>query len=149
MDNCGLGSQMDLEDMCSFIPSPSGLGSSWTGVCRGPRRPLVRVLLHASCSLLLRFFLISKYIKAPDPPQGSREMAIAMVAWLHVCDVHQMFSLLLSLNSSGPWSCRPQPLGSGGDATPCEDTRQEHGPLFKYVAGCLLMAAAQDVASQK
>ena len=42
----------------------------------------------------------------------------------------------------------PQPLG-GGDATPCEDTGQELGPQFKYVAGCLLMAAAQDVASQK
>ena len=98
------------------------------------------VLLHASCSLLLRFFfkfaycLISKYIEAPDH-LGSREMAMAMVAWLHVSDVHQMFSLLLSLYSSGPWSCRPQPLGSGGDATPCEDTRQEHGPQFKYVAG--------------
>ena len=24
----------------------------------------------------------------------------------------------------------------GGDATPFEDTRQEHGPQFKYVAGC-------------
>ena len=74
---------------------------------------------------------------------------MAMVTRLHVYDVHQMFSLLLSLYSSGPWSCRPQPLGSGGDATPCEGTRQEHEPQFKYVAGCLLMAAAQDVASQK
>ena len=46
------------------------------------------------------------------------------------CMLHQMFSLLLSLYSSGPWSCRPQPLGSGGDATPCEDTRQEYGPQF-------------------
>ena len=26
---------------------------------------------------------------------------------------------------SVPWSCGPQPLGSGGDATPCEDPRQE------------------------
>ena len=55
---------------------------------------------------------------------------MAMVAWLHVYDVHQMFSLLLSLYSSGSWSCRPQPLGSGGDATPSEDTRQKHGPQF-------------------
>ena len=150
MDNCRLGSQMDLEDVCSFIPSPL-LGSSWTGVCRGPRRPLVRVLLHASCSIFLKFAccLISKYMKAPTPLRGSRGMAMAMVAWLHVYDVHQMFYLLQSLYSYGPWSCRPQPLGSGGDATPCEDTRQEHGPQFKYVAGCLLMAAAQDVASQK
>ena len=36
---------------------------------------------------------------------------------------------------SGPWSCRPQPLGSGGDATLCKDPRQEHGSLFNYVAG--------------
>ena len=41
-------------------------------------------------------------------------------------DVHQMLS-------HGPcvvcdlWSCRPQPLVSGRDATPCEDARQEHG----------------------
>ena len=30
------------------------------------------------------------------------------------------------------WSRRPQPLGSGGDATPCEDPRQEHGPQFNF-----------------
>ena len=40
-----------------------------------------------------------------------------------------------SLYSRGPWSCWPQPLGSGVSATPCEDTRQEHGPQFKRVAG--------------
>ena len=58
--------------------------------------------------------------------------------WCAVCafPVHQTWSLQ-SLYSYGPWSCRPQPLGSGGDATPCEDPRQEHGPQFKCVAGCL------------
>ena len=35
--------------------------------------------------------------------------------------VHQMLSLW-SLYRCGPWSSRPQPLGSGGDTTPCEDT---------------------------
>ena len=33
-----------------------------------------------------------------------------------------------SLYSCSPWSSRPQPLGSGGDATPCEDPRKELGP---------------------
>ena len=45
------------------------------------------------------------------------------LAWLHVL-------LVRSLYSSRPWSCRPQPLGSGGDATPCEDTRQDQGRSF-------------------
>ena len=50
---------------------------------------------------------------------------------------------------SGPWSCRPQPLGSGGDATPCEDPRQEHGLQFKFVARCLSTAAAHDVKDRR
>ena len=33
----------------------------------------------------------------------------------------------LSLYSDGPLSSRPQPLGRGGDAAPCEDTREEFG----------------------
>ena len=67
-------------------------------------------------------------------------MAMADGRWWAVCafPVHQTWSLQC-LYSCGPWSCRPQPLGSGGDATPCEDPRQEHGPQFKCVAGCLLM----------
>ena len=32
-----------------------------------------------------------------------------------------------SLYSDGPLSSRPQPLGSGGDAAPCEDTREDFG----------------------
>ena len=32
-----------------------------------------------------------------------------------------------SLYSDGPLSSRPQPLGSGGDAAPCEDTREDLG----------------------
>ena len=46
-----------------------------------------------------------------------------VLAWLHVL-------LVRSLYSSRSWSCRPQPLGSGGDATPCEDTRQDQGRSF-------------------
>ena len=35
-----------------------------------------------------------------------------------------------SLYSDGPLSSRPQPLGSGGDADPCEDTRKDFGLSF-------------------
>ena len=48
------------------------------------------------------------------------------------CMQQQTFSLSsVPALVSGPWSCRPQPLGSGGDATPCEDPRQEHGPVVQ------------------
>ena len=40
--------------------------------------------------------------------------------------VHQTFFLGL-LYSDGPLSSRPQPLGSGGDVTLCEDTREDFG----------------------
>ena len=40
--------------------------------------------------------------------------------------VHQMLSTW-SLYSDGPLSSRPQPLGSVGDDTPCEDTREDFG----------------------
>ena len=40
--------------------------------------------------------------------------------------VHQTLSLW-SLYSDSPLSSRPQPLGSGGDATLCEDTREDFG----------------------
>ena len=76
-------------------------------------------------------------MKGPLTPLGSRGDGNGVPRLLLLLyAVHQVLSLLLSLYSSGPWSCRPQPLGSGGDATPCEDTRQEQ-PQFKYVAGCL------------
>ena len=43
-------------------------------------------------------------------------------------DVHQMMSPWpWSLYSRSPLSSRPQRLGSGGDATPCEDTREDFG----------------------
>ena len=40
--------------------------------------------------------------------------------------VHQTLSLC-SLCSDSPLSSRPQPLGSGGDVAPCEDTREDFG----------------------
>ena len=45
--------------------------------------------------------------------------------------VHHMLSLS-SLYSCSPWSSRPQPLGSGGDTTPCEDTRGDHELSFNF-----------------
>ena len=48
-----------------------------------------------------------------------------------------------SLCSDSPWSSWPQPMGSGGDATPCKVTREEHGLSFEFNvsvsgAGCCL-----------
>ena len=45
------------------------------------------------------------------------------LAWLHVFSSGPC-------TACGPWSSRPQPMGSGGDATPCEDTRQDQGRSF-------------------
>ena len=45
---------------------------------------------------------------------------------LRLYAVYQMLSLC-SLYSDGPLSSRPQPLGSVGDDTPCEDTREDFG----------------------
>ena len=84
----------------------------------------------------VRLLALAEVFKGPWSLRGPREMAMARaslvrssLAWLHVfpagpCTV------------CGPWSCRPQPLESGGDATPCEDTRQDQGRSFKR--GCLL-----------
>ena len=45
--------------------------------------------------LMLAYWLVLKYIKAPGP---LREMAMATVAWLYVYDVYQMLSLSLVLS---------------------------------------------------
>ena len=39
--------------------------------------------------------------------------------------------------------------GCGGDATPCEDTRQERGPRFKYVAGVSFNGCSPCVAGRR
>ena len=39
-----------------------------------------------------------------------------------------------SLYSDGPLSPRPQPLESGGDAAPCEDTREDFGLSLELLA---------------
>ena len=78
---------------------------------------------------------------APGLSGGRGEMAMAVAsparfAFLRgaVCafpTVHQMLSLW-SLYRCSPWSSRPQPLGSGGDTTPCEDTRGDHELSFNF-----------------
>ena len=60
---------------------------------------------------------------------------------------HQTWSLG-PLYSCSPWSSRPQPLGSGGDATPCKVTREERGPLsnspaLRTVAECFSMCRCE------
>ena len=71
-------------------------------------------------------------------------------SWLHGADggacrllyaVHQMLSLW-SLYRCGSWSPRPQPLGSGGDTTPCEDTRGDHEPFFNFCQQVMVFVPA-------
>ena len=73
--------------------------------------------------------------KKPLVPSGIEGIC---PSWLHGDDggagrllyaVHQVLSLW-SLYRCGSWSPRPQPLGSGGDTTPCEDTRGDHESFF-------------------
>ena len=76
-------------------------------------------------------------------PQG---IEVICPSWLHGADggasrllyaVHQTLSLR-SVYSCSPWSSQPQPLGSGGDTTPCEDTRGDHELSFNSTQQVLL-----------
>ena len=83
-----------------------------------------------TCLREVRLLALAEVSKGPWSLWGPRGMAMARaslvcssLAWLHVfssgpCTVR------------GPWSCWPQPLESGGDATLCEDTRQDQGCSF-------------------
>ena len=84
------------------------------------------------------------YVLCKGPMVSLEKPSGVGLAWLHATS--DVFPFFCPCTVSGPWSFGPQPLGSGGDATPCEDPRQEHGSLYKYVAGCLLMASAHDEA---
>ena len=95
------------------------------------------------------YWLFLKIASAPGPFGGRGEMAMAVassarLAFLRgaVCACCMPYTRCFpfwSLYSDGPMSSRPQPWGRGGDVAPCEDTREDLGPWFKYVAGCLLM----------
>ena len=118
-------------------------------------RPRIAVFGSWYCSLRVQVFLEFVYWdtlnfgSAPGLSGGRGEMAMAVassarLAFLRgaVCACCMPYTRCFpfwSLYSDGPMSSRPQPLGRGGDVAPCEDTREDFGLWFKYVAGCLLM----------
>ena len=112
-----------------------------SAVCRGTQ-------FHAGCGCGLLYDVIGirapqvrlpglpEVCKRPWPLRGSREdgnggrfvRSPCLPLWrgLRLCALYQMLSLC-SLCSNNPMSSRPQPLGSVGDDTPCEDTREDFG----------------------
>ena len=97
---------------------------TWCAVLR--RGTQLRAFLVYMAKLSLNFG------RAPDPP-GIEEMC---PSWFHgamagscrlLYDVHQAFFPFWSLCSDSPTSSQPQPLGSVGDDTLCEDTREDVG----------------------
>ena len=119
---------------CGFILSYGSFFLSYAAVlepdlsARGGTLLLVRVFLKYVLIVVL------SYSSAPGP-LGDRG---SMPSWPLGADgwdgslrfaVYQMLSHC-PCTVCGPWSCRPQPMGSGGDATPCEDTRQDQGRSF-------------------
>ena len=90
---------------------------------------LLRVRVHVFLEYLATDAL--KYSRAPDPARGRGDTPRwGLMADGGVCrllyDVYQTLSLW-SLRSDSPTSSQPQPLGSVGDDTPCEDTREDVG----------------------
>ena len=65
------------------------------------------------------------YAKAPSSHRGAegrwRCLRLLVASF---GGIHQLLSFW-SLCSDSPLSSRPQPLGSVGDDTPCEDTRED------------------------
>ena len=86
--------------------------------------------------LQVRLLALPEVRKGPWPLRGSRGdgnggrfvRSPCLFSWrgLRLYAVYQMRSLC-SLYSNSPLSSRPQPLGSVGDDTPCEDTREDLG----------------------
>ena len=126
----------------------------WFSGCRPPVTPHLsssstssRFCFTPYVFWLAALFVFLKYLfknarKHRNAPDLLREVK---GGWPRGCHT-SYFPIFCPCKVSGPWSCRPQSLGSGGDATPCEGPRQEHGPQLKFEAGCLLIAAAHDVA---
>ena len=93
--------------------------------------PLVFVLLKFGYWLFLNF------ASAPGPFGGRGEMAMAVASSARLAFLLVRSAPVVrrtsdafpfwSLYSDGPLSSRPQPLGSVGDDTPCEDTREDFG----------------------
>ena len=78
---------------------------------------------------------------------GTRLLVGFALAWPHVvCRVAQCPNCLI-LNGHCRRSCRPQPRGSGGDATPRKDTRQDRGQCSTQVlpdVGCRITLKMSD-----
>ena len=70
-------------------------------------------------------------LKAPlapiEEPRGDGDGSASSLSCC-LCGISDI--LPWSLCNDGPLSSWPQPLGRGGDATPCEDTREDFGLSF-------------------
>ena len=97
---------------------------------------LLVLLLTGTRLLRVRLLGHPEVHKGPWPLRGSRGdgnggrfvRSPCLPSWrgLRHYALHQMLSFC-SLYSNSPLSSRPQPLGSVGDDTPCEDTREDFG----------------------
>ena len=80
------------------------------------------------------------YAKAPSSHRGAEERWRCLrLLVASFGSIHQILSLG-PLCSDSPVSSRPQPLGSVGDDTPCEDTREDVGLSVKLPATCCRVA---------
>ena len=142
-------SSFGVPQLSARLPScPLGWGiifsSSYAGYAA--RRYGLHVFLEYVAMVVLNF------VWAPDPSGDGGDVHLT-VPWGDggVCrllyDVYQMMSLW-SLHRCGPRSCRPQPVGNGGDATPCKVTREERGSLFNLLPQVLLCVANKCQARQ-
>ena len=105
------------------------------------RAPYVGGLRSYSCAgLRVHVFLeyVTVYVlnfeRAPGPSGDRGEMAMADGRCGAACALRSTTDTVpWSLCSYSPRSSWPQPLGGGGDATPCEDTREERGLFFNFL----------------
>ena len=77
---------------------------------------------------------VLNFERAPGPSGDRGEMAMADGRCGAACALRSTTDTVpWSLCSYSPRSSWPQPLGGGGDATPCEDTREERGLFFNFL----------------
>ena len=104
-----------------------GRGSGALKTLQWLRRLRVRVFLEYVTVDALTF------LRAPGLSGGGGGMAMAVAAFARLLlTLYNRHCPLVpwSLYSRSPLSSRPQPLGSGGDVAPCEDTREDFGLSF-------------------
>ena len=98
---------------------------------------LLVLLLTGTCFPGIRLLALPEVRKGPWPLQRREEMAMAVASSARLAYFVVQSAPVVrrtpdtfpfwSLYSDGPMSSRPQPLGSGGDVAPCEDTREDFG----------------------